>query len=59
MVLKRRDRFYLFLLVSLVISGPLFIILSNLPPGDKMTLPILEPHLVLPNLIFALFIAGE
>ena len=56
--LKRKGKFYKFLFVSLVISGPLFIILSNLPPSEKTTLPILEPHLLLPNLIFALFIAA-
>ena len=56
--LKRNDKFYKSLLISLIISGPLFIILSNLPPSEKSTLPILEPHLVLANLIFAYFIAA-
>jgi len=57
--LERKGRFYKFLLISLVVSGPFFIILSNLPPAEKTTLPILEPHLVLPGLIFAFFIAAS
>jgi tetratricopeptide (TPR) repeat protein len=56
--LKRKEKIYKALFISLVISGPLFIIISNLPPSEKTTLPILEPHLVLANLIFAYFIAA-
>lgn len=58
MVLERKNRYFRYLFITLFISGPLFIIFSNLPPAEKTTLPILEPHLVLPNLIFALFIAA-
>ncbi|MHB9154575.1 MAG: protein O-mannosyl-transferase family [Endomicrobiales bacterium] len=57
-VLTCRDRYFRFLLVSLLISGPAFVVFSNLPPGEKTTLPILEPHLVLPNVIFTVFIAA-
>jgi tetratricopeptide (TPR) repeat protein len=56
--IKRKEKYYRFLALSLVIAGPLFIIFSNLPPAEKTTLPILEPHLLLPNVIFALFIAA-
>lgn len=40
-----------------ILTGVGFFILSNLPPGEKTTLPILEPHLVFPNLLFVLFIS--
>lgn len=56
--IKRKDRIFKFLFISLLISGPAFIILSNLPPAEKTTLPILEPHLVMPNLIFVLFVCA-
>lgn len=52
----RNDRFFRYLLIALLFSGPGFIILSNLPPGEKTTLPILEPHLIMPGLIFIFFI---
>ncbi len=54
----RQDRWYRFLLISLAVSGPGFVILSNLPPAEATTLPILEPHLVLANVLFAAFIAA-
>lgn len=57
-VRARRERYFIFLLVSLIISGPAFVIFSNLPPAERTTLPILEPHLVLPNLLFAVFICA-
>ena len=44
------------LLTNFLIAGIGFFLLSNLPPGEKTTLPILEPHLVLPNMIFVLFV---
>jgi len=53
-----RQKYFRFLLISLLISGPGFVILSNLPPSEKTTLPILEPHLVLPGVIFFFFIAA-
>jgi tetratricopeptide (TPR) repeat protein len=52
-----RTRFGKFIAVSFIIAGPFFVIFSNLPPAEKTTLPILEPHLVLPNLLFVLCIA--
>lgn len=58
MFLKRKDKFYQMLFISLVISGPLFIILSNLSPSEKTTLPILEPHLLMPDILFAFFMAA-
>ncbi|MEW6040121.1 MAG: DUF2723 domain-containing protein, partial [Elusimicrobiota bacterium] len=41
---------------GLILTGPLFFVLSNLPLKEKTTLPILEPHIVTPNFIFAVFI---
>jgi tetratricopeptide (TPR) repeat protein len=58
MFIKRNEKYFQFLIGSLVIAGPIFVIFSNLPPAEKTTLPILEPHLVFPNVIFALFIAA-
>lgn len=55
---KYKDDYFKFVLFGLLISGPGFIILSNLPPELNTTLPILEPHLVLPNLMFGLFIVA-
>jgi tetratricopeptide (TPR) repeat protein len=57
--IKRKDDFFRFLLISLLISGPGFVILSNLPPLEETTLPILEPHFVLPNVLFMFFIAAS
>ncbi|MBN1622186.1 MAG: DUF2723 domain-containing protein [Endomicrobiales bacterium] len=54
----RKNRFFQFLLIALLVSGPGFVILSNLPVQEETTLPILEPHFVLPNLIFVLFISA-
>ncbi|MCB4792108.1 MAG: DUF2723 domain-containing protein [Elusimicrobia bacterium] len=56
--LKIKDRFFKFLLISLLISGPVFVILSNLPPNEETTLPILEPHFVMPNVLFMFFVAA-
>jgi len=39
------------LVVSWLISGPLFVLLSNLPVKNPTTLPILEPHLIM-SLLF-------
>ncbi|MFH1368070.1 MAG: DUF2723 domain-containing protein, partial [Elusimicrobiota bacterium] len=58
MYLTRKNRFFRFLFWSVMLSGPAFIIFSNLPPAEKTTLPILEPHLVMPNLFFAFFISA-
>lgn len=55
---RRREPFFQFCLGALVLSGPVFIIISNLPPSEITTLPILEPHMVLPNVFFAVFIAA-
>ena len=44
------------LLSGYLFTGVMFFILSNLPVDEKTTLPILEPHLVIPNLIFSIFI---
>lgn len=53
-----RKSYSRFVLVSMLLSGPAFVIFSNLPPAEATTLPILEPHLVLPHLLFAFFIAA-
>ncbi|MEW6555981.1 MAG: DUF2723 domain-containing protein [Elusimicrobiota bacterium] len=37
-------------------SGPVFFIVSNLPLEEKTSLPILEPYLMLPLLIFGLWV---
>ncbi|MBN1822804.1 MAG: DUF2723 domain-containing protein [Endomicrobiales bacterium] len=58
MFFLRKDRFAWYLLISLFVSGPLFVVFSNLPPHAKTTLPILEPHLILPGVMFAVFIAA-
>ncbi|MFH2070843.1 MAG: DUF2723 domain-containing protein [Elusimicrobiota bacterium] len=44
------------LVTCFLVTGILFFLLSNLPPEESTTLPILEPHLVLPNMIFVLFV---
>ena len=54
--LKRKERFFKFLLWSLVLAGPAFVVFSNLPPAEKTTLPILETHFVLSNVFFVFFI---
>ena len=54
----RGQRFFQALFIALIFSGLFFVILSNLPPGERTTLPILEPHLVLPGLVFLFFIAA-
>lgn len=46
-----------FWLISFFISGPLFFILSNLPPNVETTLPILEPYLVMANLLLLPWLA--
>ncbi len=33
-------------------SGPVFFVVSNLPLSDKTSLPILEPYLIMPSIIF-------
>ncbi|MBI5574058.1 MAG: DUF2723 domain-containing protein [Elusimicrobia bacterium] len=38
-------------------SGPVFFIISNLPLSDRTSLPILEPYLIMPMIIFTLFFA--
>lgn len=58
MYLRRKETFYRMLFWSLMLTGPAFVVFSNLPPGEKTTLPILETHLVMPNLLFAYFIAA-
>lgn len=50
--------YFRFVLISMLLAGPAFVIFSNLPPDEATTLPILEPHLVLPHLLFASFIAA-
>ena len=45
-------------LAGLALSGPFFILWANLPPGDPQSLPILEPHLVLPALLWAALIGA-
>jgi len=47
----------LFLFLSFMISGPLFFIFSNLPIEAKTTLPILEPYLLMTNLLASFWIA--
>jgi tetratricopeptide (TPR) repeat protein len=54
-VIKRKNGFFQFLFVSFFVSGPLFVIFSNLPPSEPTTLPILEPHFVMPAVFFAIF----
>ncbi|MFH1379907.1 MAG: tetratricopeptide repeat protein [bacterium] len=43
-------------LLLFVISGPFFILLANLPIEHNTSLPILEPNLLMPGLIWALCI---
>jgi len=38
-------------------SGPVFFIISNLPLTDRTSLPILEPYLIMPMIIFTIFVA--
>ncbi|MDO8734829.1 MAG: tetratricopeptide repeat protein, partial [Elusimicrobiota bacterium] len=38
-------------------SGPVFFIISNLPLTDRTSLPILEPYLIMPLIVFTIFIA--
>lgn len=58
MWLKRKDRFYRFVFWTLMLAGPGFIILSNLPPSERTTLPILEPHLIMPGVLFIFYVAA-
>jgi hypothetical protein len=51
-------RRYKALAVSGVVAGPLFFILSNLPLEDVTTGPILQPYLVLVNLIWGVWAAA-
>jgi hypothetical protein len=46
------------LVVCWLLAGPLFFILSNLPLTENTTGPILQPYLVLVNLIWAVWVAG-
>ena len=41
----------------LMLAGPLFVVLSNLPIGEATSAPILQPYFVLGNLIWVLGIA--
>lgn len=52
---RRREPWAQALAAAGALSGPAFIFLSNLPAGSAETLPILEPHLVLPTLCLAPF----
>lgn len=54
----RSARFWQGVLISLLLAGPGFVILSNLPPSAPTTLPILEAHMVLPVILFVLFIGA-
>ncbi|MFA5779766.1 MAG: DUF2723 domain-containing protein [Elusimicrobiota bacterium] len=38
-------------------SGPVFFIISNLPLTDRTSLPILEPYLIMPMIVFTIFVA--
>jgi len=42
--------------LGFIITGPGFFILANLPVDKKTTLPILEPNMVLPGLLFVMLI---
>jgi Tfp pilus assembly protein PilF len=44
------------ILPGFILTGVGFFILANLPPENPTTLPILEPHLVLPGFLFVLSI---
>lgn len=44
------------LIASWMLAGPLFFVLSNLPLSSRTTGPILEPYLVLVNVIWALWV---
>jgi tetratricopeptide (TPR) repeat protein len=51
--MKRNGRLF----VAWLLLGPLFFILSNLPIQESTTVPILQPYLVIVDLIWALWIA--
>ncbi|OGS46567.1 MAG: hypothetical protein A2539_01685 [Elusimicrobia bacterium RIFOXYD2_FULL_34_15] len=51
----KKKNFMLFFLFWLF-SGPIFFIVSNLPLEDKTSLPILEPYLIMPLIIFVVWI---
>lgn len=46
-----------FTAISFLIAGPLFCLLSNLPVGERTTLPILQPYWVMANLFMIPWIA--
>ena len=50
-----RNKEFKFLFPGFIFTGIMFFLLANLPVKEKTTLPILEPNLVTPNLIFAIF----
>lgn len=51
-----KNRLTVFSLISFLVSGPLFALLSNLPIDKPTTPGILEPHFVLPDLFFSVLI---
>ena len=48
---------FLILFLFWLFAGPIFFIVSNLPLEDKTSLPILEPYLIMPLVIFIIWIA--
>ncbi|MFH1283421.1 MAG: DUF2723 domain-containing protein [bacterium] len=45
-----------FLFMLFVISGPVFSLAANLPVHERTSYPILEPNMILPSLVIALWI---
>jgi len=52
---KNRRREFLYLMISYLLAGIVFIIISNLPPKELSSYAILEPHLLMPNFFFVIF----
>lgn len=52
-----RKKLFWVLFLFWFFSGPVFFIISNLPLTDITSLPILEPYLIMPMIVFTLYFA--